>query len=147
LSQFIPEEPRPQVPADYYCAPVAESERLFPRWVPLGCGTASLVMLILLFIGGAFANRGGATRLVDWGLVEMQQELIDMCDRDVKPEQKTNFTAEVSTLRDRMRAQKVKADELVSLLQSMRETISDEQVSPAELDELTKKIHAINTGR
>ncbi|HXH40311.1 MAG TPA: hypothetical protein VNN08_16905, partial [Thermoanaerobaculia bacterium] len=46
-------------PADYYAAAGTDLRPLFPRWVPVGCGWASLVFVVLLFVAGTFASRSG----------------------------------------------------------------------------------------
>jgi hypothetical protein len=147
LSEITPEKPATRLPADYYCSPVPEKERLFPRWVPLGCGTASLIVLIVLFAAGAFVNGGGGTRLVHAFFGRLQTELLQQCSRDVKPSQKTDFAAEFSTLQNRMSAGKVKLDDMLAVFELIRDDSADNVVTPAELDGLTKKIHELNTAR
>jgi len=147
LSEITPEKPATHVPADYYCTPVAEKDRMFPRWVPIGCGTASLIILIFLFAGGAFVNSGGGTRIFHWVFGTMQSELLAMCDKDVKPAQKTDFAAEMMTLQERAGAGKVKSDDLLAVFRMIRDDSIDEHVTPAELDELTAKLRQINTAR
>ena len=49
MSDIIPSAPEPRPlpfhrPADYYAAPLSEVRPIFPRWVPFGCGSASLVI-------------------------------------------------------------------------------------------------------
>ena len=147
MSEITPEKPAPRVPADYYCSPVAEKERMFPRWVPFGCGTAALIILIFLFAGGAFVNSGGGTRIFGWVFGTMQSELLAMCDKDVKPAQKTDFAAEMATLQARAGAGKVKSDDLLAVFRLIRDDSVDEHVTPAELDALTKKLRELNTAR
>jgi len=147
LSEITPEKPATHVPADYYCTPVEEKARMFPRWVPIGCGTASLIILIFLFAGGAFVNSGGGTRMFGWFFGKMQSELLAMCGEDVKPAQKTDFAAEMATLRERAEAGKVKSDDLLTVFRLIRDDATDEHVTPAELDELTAKLREINSAR
>ena len=147
MSEITPDKPATHVPADYYCTPVVEKDRMFPRWVPIGCGTASLIILIFLFAGGAFVNSGGGTRIFHWVFGRMRSEILAMCDNDVKPAQKTDFAAEMATLQERAAAGKVKSDDLLALVRMVRDDAIDEQVSPAELDELTTKLREINSAR
>ncbi|HEX2059515.1 MAG TPA: hypothetical protein VHK90_02135, partial [Thermoanaerobaculia bacterium] len=49
-------------PADYYSS--ASPERVLPRGVAFGCGAASLVVLLVIFIGGALVSRGGFTEFI-----------------------------------------------------------------------------------
>ena len=147
MSEITPEKPTTQLPADYYCSPVLEKDRILPRWVTIGCGTASLIILILLFAAGAFVNGGGGTRLVHAFFGRLQTELLQQCSHDVKPSQKTDFAAEFSTLQNRMSAGKVKADDMLAVFELIRDDSADNVVTPDELDRLTKKVHDINTAR
>lgn len=147
MSEITPEKPATHVPADYYCTPVAEKDRMFPRWVPIGCGTASLIILIFLFAGGAFVNSGGGTRMFGLVFGRMESELLAMCDKDVRPAQKTDFVAEMVTMEKRTEAGKVKSDDLLAVFRLIRDVAIDEHVTPAELDELTAKLRGINSAR
>lgn len=147
MSELTPEKSALRVPADHYCAPASDSPRLFPKWVPLGCGTVSLVIVIVLIIAGAFVNSGGGSRAVDWGIEKIQRDVIDMCTKDVSAKQKTDFAAEVSTMRERMHERGVKPDAVTPLLQAVLDAVSDKNVTPAELDDLTDRLHKINTGQ
>ena len=146
MSEITPEKPVHRLPADYYSEPVSQ-RRIFPRWVTLGCGTVALVILIVLFAGGAWINSGGAPRLVHWFFGTMQSELFAACDRDVRSEQKTGFAAEMSALQERIIAGKANSDRVVEFLQAMRDDQADGHVSSAELEQLTKKLHEANTTR
>lgn len=147
MSEITPEKAATRVPADYYCAPVAEKDRMFPRWVPFGCGTAALIVLIVMFLGGAFVSQGGGARAIHWFFGKMQAELLAMCDHDVQPAQKSEFAAEMSTLQERISSGKVKSDKLMSVFEAIRDDTADQSVSPSEIEQLTKKIHEINTAR
>jgi len=147
LSEITPEKPATRLPADYYSAPVSEKDRMLPRWVTIGCGTAALLILILLFGAGAFVNSGGGTSAIGWFFGRMQSEILAMCDRDVKPQQKTDFAAEMSALQVRVAKGKVKSDDLLEVFRIIRDDAGDEDVTSAELEELTNKLRAINTQR
>jgi hypothetical protein len=147
LSEITPEKPATRLPADYYSAPVSESNRMLPRWVTIGCGTAALIIIVLLFAAGAFVNSGGGTRAFGWFFGRMQSEILAMCDRDVKPAQKTDFAAEMSALQQRVARGKVKSDDLLEVFRMIRDDAGDEDVTSAELDQLTAKLREINAQR
>jgi hypothetical protein len=132
-------------PADYYSTPIGETKALFPRWVPYGCGAAAIVILIVVFIGGVFAVRGGMGQLLDMMFGSMQTEIDKMFTKDVSPAQKAAFEREMKTMRDTVRHNRLPVDRLQPLLRTMRDATSDEHVTPAEADELTKEMHAINS--
>ena len=146
MSEITPDKPDTRLPADYYCSPVP-AERMFPRGLTLGCGTAALIILILMFIGGAFVNGGGGTRVIHAFFGRLQGELLQQCSRDVTRQQKTAFAAEFSAMQNRISAGKVKSDDLLGVFTLIRDDASDNVITPAEIDELTKKIHAINSAR
>lgn len=146
LSETIPEKSTTQLPADYYSAPPSE-RRIVPRGLTLGCGTAALIVLILMFMAGAFVNGGGGVRLIRAVFGQLQSELLEQCSKDVAPKQKTDFAAEFSTFQNRIGAGKVKPDDLIKVFESIRDDSHDGVVTPDELDRLTKEIHALNTAR
>src|SRR5438132_5954439 len=131
-------------PADYYSTPVGEARALFPRWVPFGCGTASILVLIVVFILGAIAARGGLGIAVEMVFGTMQGEIDKMFTPDVKPTDKAAFDAEMKALRDSVRQNRVRMDRLQPLLRTIREVSADEKVTPAEAQQLTREIHGIN---
>ncbi len=145
MSDLTPDTPGSRLPADYYSQPRTEAERIVPRWLTMGCGALALLILIVLFAGGAFVGSGRAGKLVDLWFETLQSELISQTDAQVTPAQKTNFVAELTTLRQQVKAQKIKGDALLPVIQSMLKATSDHRVTSAELTDLTQRIHAINT--
>ena len=134
-----------QRPADYYSTPVGDVRPLFPRWVPFGCGTASIIVLLLVFALGAAVSTGALGELLDLMFGSMQGEIDKMFTPDVKPQQKAAFDAEMKTMRASIRANRLSLDRLQPLLRSMRDASSDEHVTAAETEQLTREIHEINT--
>jgi hypothetical protein len=132
-------------PADYYSTPLGDAKPLFPHWVPYGCGTAAIVLLIAVFVGGVFAARGGMGQLFDFMFGSMQGEIDKMFTKDVTPAQKAAFDNEMKSMRDLVRQNRLPIDRLQPLLRTMRDVTSDEHVTPAEADQLTKEMHEINT--
>ena len=142
----ITPEPLPfRRPADYYSSPVHEVKPIFPRWVPFGCGTAAIVLIILL-VGIATAVSSGAfAGAFDFMFASMQSEVDKMMTADVKPPQKAAFDSEMKTMRAAVRDRRLKIDALQPLMRTMRDVVTDERVTPAEVDQLTREIHALNT--
>jgi hypothetical protein len=102
---------------------------------------------LLRHIGRYFAVHGGMGRAMDWMFSSMQGEVEKMFTKEVSPVQKANFKAEMKTMRDSVRQNRLPMDRLQPLLRTMQNAIEDEHVTPAEADQLTKEMHAINTGR
>jgi len=143
-----PEQRSPSLPfrrpADYYAAAVGDARPLFPRWVPFGCGTASIVVLLLVFALGVAVSTGALGELLDLMFGTMQGEIDKMFTPDVTAPQRAALDAEMKTMRTAIRANRLSLDHLQPLLRTMREVSSDEHVTPAETQQLTREIHEIN---
>ena len=142
-----PPEPRPlpfRRPADYYAAPLSEVRPLFPRWVPFGCGTASLLMIVVLFAAGAWAGSGKGGSIFATLFSTMQDEMHDMFTKDVTPAQKAAFDAEMNAMRTNLANGKISIDHLQPLLHSIRDASIDSKITPAEAAQLTKAAHDVN---
>ncbi len=131
-------------PADYYSAPLEEVKPIFPRWVPFGCGTAAIVLIIGLVGIAAGISSGAFGEVFDMVFSSMQGEVDKMMTADVKPPQKAAFDAEMKRMRDAIRSSRLKMENLQPLMRTMRDVISDERVTPPEVDQLTREVHAIN---
>ena len=130
-------------PGEYYASPTAPLRPLFPRWVPFGCGSAALVAILILFVGGAIAGSGGAGMVFEMVFGAMQDEIDGMFTKQVQPPQKAAFDAEMKALRERMKGPGVGVDRLQPLLRMIREASSDGQVTPQEADALTAAVRAV----
>ena len=141
-NQFSPVVPPPartfRFPADYYESPASEVRPVFPRWVPLGCGTASAVFLVLLFVVGAFLATTGLGTLIDFALGSALGDIRKMYTPDVTAPQKASFETEVKKMREGLRSNAVPVQDVQPFLKSMQHAISDKKVTPAELGDLTK---------
>ena len=131
-------------PADYYSSPVGEARPLFPRWVPYGCGTASIILLLMVFALGAAFSSGALGELLEVMFATMQGEIDKMFTPDVNAAQKAAFDAEMKKMRDSIRTNRLTLDRMQPLLRTMREVASDERVTPAEAEQLTREMHEIN---
>lgn len=137
-----------RLPADYYTAPWSDVRPLFPRWVPVGCGTAAAVILVLLFAGGAIVSGPRLAQLMDYILGTSLGELKGMYAADVTPGQKNQFDAEVNRLRDGLRSDKVSLQNLQPFLKTMESAIADKKVTAAEMETLTKSAReAVSKGK
>lgn len=130
-----------RLPADYYTAPVSDVRPLFPQWVPLGCGTAAAAILLILFVGGALLSGPRLAALMDLIVGTSLGEVKGMYAKDITPRQKTEFDAEVKTLRAGLRSDKVSVQNLQPFLKAMQAAIADRKVTAEELERLTKTAH------
>ena len=85
-------------------------------------------------------------QLLDLMFGQMQGDIDKMFTKDVQPAQKVAFDREMKALRDGVRQNRLKIDRLQPLLRDLRDAVSDEKVTSAEADKLTKEMHALNAG-
>jgi hypothetical protein len=132
-----------RLPAEYYAAP-ERPPAIFPRAVPLGCGTASLVFLIVFFAGGAVVSRGGGGVFMDWLFGKMQSEIDGQFTKDVPAAQRAEFDARFHQLRARIKNQHADFKRLQPLLRKISETTGDNKVTPDEAKSLTDALRDAN---
>ena len=74
----------------------------------------------------------------------MQGEIDKIFTGDGKPAEKTAFDAEMKSLRDSVRQNRVPIDHLQPLLRAMREVSEDEKVNSAETERLIRELRDVN---
>ncbi|MDP9362371.1 MAG: hypothetical protein M3P29_13100 [Acidobacteriota bacterium] len=129
-------------PADYYSTPGSLLRPLLPRWVPVGCGWASLVFVVVLFMAGVFAPRSGS--ILDMLFGKIQDDLAQHFARDVTPAQRAAFATEMHTMRSAARDGKLKLDRTQTFLRLATDLDSDEKVDHAEADRLIAAVRDVN---
>jgi len=129
-------------PADYYASPGSDLRPLVPRGVPIGCGWASVVFVILLFVAGAFAPRSGALLGKLFGMIG--DDITKHFTSDVTPVQKAEFAAEMKTLRAAAGEGKLKLEKTQSFLKLATDVDADEKVDHAETDKLIAALRDVN---
>jgi hypothetical protein len=138
----LAEPQRPfRFPADYYTAPLSEVRPIFPRWVPVGCGTASAVILVLLFVAGAWVSGPGLAQFMDVVIGTSLGELHDLYTPDVTKDEKERFDAEVERMRSGLRSGTVSLRNVTPFLEGMKKAISDKHVTSDEVEGLIKAAH------
>ena len=149
MSEIQPTLPEPRAlpfrrPADYYAAPPSEVRPLFPRWVPLGCGTASILAVLLLFGAGAIAGSGRGSAIFATLFGTMADEIDGMFTKEVTPVQKKAFHAEMKSLETNLADGKLSLDHLQPVLHAIRDAAGDSKVTPDETEKLTKAAREAN---
>lgn len=130
-----------QWPAEYYSGPTPNA--VFPRWVPFGCGAASVLMLAILVAGGVWLSSGGLTDLMDWVVGMTMGEVRGMYTSSVTPPQRQLVDAEVERVRKDLRANRISVAKLDPLLRALRDAASDSKVDPDEAQTIVAEAHAI----
>lgn len=130
-------------PADYYSSP--PGPRALPRWVPLGCGSLSLLILVIVFAGGSYFARGGFTEVLDLMFGMTMGEMRGMYQKDVVDAQKKTLEAEMKTMRGHLRAERVNVRTLQPMLKAMEKATGDSKLTAKEVDELVAAMRKVNT--
>jgi hypothetical protein len=131
-------------PADYYSSPVEDQRRLFPRWVTLGCGTASIVVIVGLFVVGALVSSGRLGGVFELIFGQLQVELRGQFTKDVSAAQRAAFDAEMKTLLDNLHHGRIRSERLQPIMRTVREVTADEKIDPREAQKLIEMVHAVN---
>jgi hypothetical protein len=143
----VPSQPRApfRLPADYYSAPVSEVRPVFDKWVPYGCGTAAIVFVLLLFIGGALAGSGGLGSLFEPIFSMMESEMTGAFAANVTPQDRTAFGAEYAQFRANVRENRIDMTKMQTFLKSVSAAQQDQKLTADEVRQLTKELHDLNT--
>lgn len=112
--------------------------------MPFGCGSAAVVLLVLVFLTGIALSRGGMGSLLDPILSSIQDEVEKMFTKDVTAAEKAQFEAQMKELRDEVRQNRLSIDRLQPVLRTIREVSSDQRVTPAETEELIRALEQAN---
>ena len=134
-----------RLPADYYSAPASEVRPLFPRWVPLGCGSVAAVFLLIGFIGGPLAVRAGLLgKFIAMSLDMSSAEMQPMIGKDVPPAQKKALSDELAELSRNVEAEKTNLTQIQPVMEAMKTAIADKKITAAEVATLTRLAHDAN---
>ncbi len=144
VDEITPAVPQFRRPADYYASPADSAKTIFPKWVPFGCGTASIVFVIGMVFMGSAVSSGAFTELFEFVIASMEGEITKMMATDVKPQPKAVFQAEMKTMRASIRTGRLSMERLQPLMKTIRDVSGDETVTGAEVDRLTREVKAIN---
>ena len=130
-------------PADYYSS--ATPAPVLPRGVSYGCGIASVVVLLLIFVGGALVSSGGFVTFLDFAIGTSLGELRKQYAADVTPEQRKSFDDETVRLRENLRGGRISLPAMQPFLQGVSTASADRKVTVQEvrwLEEQARKINA-----
>ncbi|HYH09324.1 MAG TPA: hypothetical protein VEK11_19920 [Thermoanaerobaculia bacterium] len=129
-------------PADYYSS--ATPAPVLPRGVSYGCGLASAVVLLLIFVGGALMSSGGFTNFVDFAIGMSLGEMRKQYTSDVTAEQRKAFEDEALRLRENLRGGRVGLPAMQPFLQGISNASADRKVTAEEVRTLEQSARMIN---
>jgi hypothetical protein len=130
-------------PADYYSS--ATPAPVLPSALAYGCGAASVVVLLIIFIGGAFVSGSGLASFMDMAIGMSLGEMRGMYAAEVTPARKQSLEAEIEKMRAGLRGGKVSIVALQPFMQNLQSAITDKKVTSQEaalLEESARKISA-----
>ena len=132
------------LPTAYYSTPPGDRPPLFPAWVATGCGSISIVLVVVLFAAGYVGAHGGLATLMAWFFTQSRSELSGMYAKDVTKEQKAAFEREMNAMQANLKDKRLGADKLQPFLTDMRSAMSDGRVTPQEIDRMTGDLRTAN---
>jgi|SRR6185436_6574779 len=132
-------------PCDYYSS--ASPERVLPAWAPYGCGAAAVLILILVFAGGAFLSRGGFAQAMDLVFGMTMGEMRGMYTAEVTPAQKKALEEEIETMRRLLREEKISVQSLQPVLKTIQKGTGDQKLSAHEVESIVAVTKKVNGSR
>ena len=130
-------------PADYYSGPVRSP--ILPKWAPFGCGGLAVVVLIIVFAGGAFFSSSGFIDLMDFVIGMTASEMKGHYAADVPAAQRKSLDDEVVLLRKNLREEKVSMVNLQPFLERLQDASSDRKITTEEVALLQDIARRINS--
>jgi len=129
-------------PSQYYSDP--SPEVAFPRGVTYGCGAASVLVLVLIFAGGAFLSSGGLSQFMGFALGMTMGDVRGIYTKEVTAAEKQALDAAIEALRKNVQDGKVPVSQLQPVLEILRKTMSDGKMQPAEVRQVTAAARKAN---
>jgi len=133
---------RIQWPADYYSSPAPLA--VLPRGVAYGCGAASVLVLVLVFAGGAVLSGGGFAQFMDFAMGMSLGEMRGQFAADVTPARKATLESEIERLRQNLRGEKIPVTAMQPFMVALRDAGSDKTITAKEAEELEATARKIN---
>jgi hypothetical protein len=136
-----PSTPRFVWPAEYYSTTVRAP--ILPKWAPFGCGGVAVLVLIVVFTGGAFLSSGGFIDLMDFVIGMTASEMKGQY-HEVPAAQQKSLDEEVVLLRKNLREEKVSMVNLQPFLERVRDASADRKITTEETELLVDVARRIN---
>lgn len=131
------------LPADYYSSPTPEA--VLPSWASYGCGALGVLVLIIVFAGGAWLSRGGFADFMDFAIGMSVAEMKGMYAADVTDARKKALDGELERLRGNLRGEEIPVQSLQPFLDVLRKTTSDNKVTGVEAAAIEAAARKVNS--
>jgi hypothetical protein len=132
-----------RLPADYYASPATDIKPIVPRWVPLGCGAAAALVLLLAFGAGAVVAHIGVGPLMEMIVGSMEDELRPMVAKVPQPE-RAELEQQLALLRENIRTERIPVAKLDPVIQDIKSVSADEKITIDEAKKLTGTLRQLN---
>lgn len=129
-------------PAEYYSS--GSPKPVLPAWAPFGCGAAAVVVLLIVFVGGALVTSRGLADFMDFAVGMSVAEMKGQYASDVSAARKQSLDAEITLLRKNLGEEKITIPELQPFLELLRNVSSDKKVTAPEAANLEAAVRMIN---
>lgn len=129
-------------PADYYSS--GSPKPVLPSWAPYGCGAAAVVVLLIVFVGGALVTTRGLAEFMDFAVGMSVAEMKNQYAADISAARKQSLDAEITLLRKNLSEEKITIPELQPFLDLLRNISSDKKVTAPEAANLEAAVRLIN---
>ncbi len=123
-------------PADYYAS--ATPDPVLPSGVAYGCGALSIVVLLVVFAGGALLTDETLAKFVDFSLGPALGEMRGMFTAEVTKEQKETLEREIEAMREQLRTRGIAIGDAQRFIRTLEKVTGDEKVTPDEVEQLTR---------
>ena len=138
-----PPKPGFQWPCEYYSS--AMPRPVLPQWAPFGCGAASVLVLLLVFAGGALMSSDRFLDFMDFAIGMSISEMKGQYAGEVSAEQKNALDSEIARMRKNLREKKISMQTMQPFLRHLTEVTSDSNVTALEADSLLGVARKINS--
>jgi hypothetical protein len=129
-------------PSAYYSAPTPAS--VLPGWSIYGCGALASLVLVMVFLGGAWLSRGGFSQFMDLAIGMSVAEMKGMYAADVPAARKESLAREIEVMRKNLTEERVALPRLRSFFELLSRAIADKKVTNSEAVELERVARVAN---
>ncbi|MEO8218102.1 MAG: hypothetical protein ABI718_13565 [Acidobacteriota bacterium] len=135
-----------QKPADYYATPPSpRSDRPgCPKWIPIGCGGAGCLVLILMILGTVYVMNRGAGTVLGFVFSRLEADMGKLMAKDVPQEKRDELQQQLDELKKKIARKEVGIVAVQPVLQSLQSAMSDQKLTAEEVDQLITSLRAIN---
>lgn len=113
-------------------------------WLPIGCGLAGCLALLVIFGGGVYLMRGGAAHLIGFIFSRVETQVDQFATPDVTAEQRATLRRELSRLQNHVRSDRIGLTETQPVLQLVSDSIRDQKLTSGEVDKLTVSMRTLS---